>query len=90
MERRGEGAALRLRAVDDETASGVNPAWTPVERFAHDHLDKLLEIIKRTRETTGVTPMAWKADVDAAFRRIPVIKSHRRFLWVIVQLYGEQ
>ena len=42
------------------------------ERVTHDHLDKLLALLILAKEVLGTIPHLWKADVDAAFRRVPL------------------
>ena len=47
------------------------------EKIAHDHLDDLLRVIAALMENTSVIPSLWKADIDAAFRRVPLDPAHR-------------
>ena len=45
--------------------------------MTHDHLDDLLAGMRQFRILLGELPGLWKADVDAAFRRLPIRKDHR-------------
>ena len=56
----------------------VNGHYQPTVAISHDHLDKLLATMKlHVSAFAGSTPHLWKADVDAAFRRVPVKPAHR-------------
>ena len=45
--------------------------------MTHDHLDDLLTGMRQFRILLGELPGLWKADVDAAFRRVPIKPEHR-------------
>ena len=45
-------------------------------KISHDHLDSLLELVREFKERCGQIPALWKADVNAAFRRIPLRPDH--------------
>ena len=74
---------VKLRAVDhfswSENRQGlsVNSETSASEKMRHDTLDKLGEVMKRLVKSTGQIPGLFKADVDAAFRRIPICPAHR-------------
>ena len=78
----------KIRSVDDETASGTNGCCIPGERLHNDRLDKLVACIQRFIMLCGSLPTLWKADIDAAYRRVPVMPAHRWLLWVAVYLEG--
>ena len=84
-----DDGSVKLRAVDDETANGNNGACQPQEQLWHDSIDELLAIIARTQCASGQIPKLWKADVDSAFRRIPIKAAHRHLMWVVVRENGE-
>ena len=44
--------------------------------MSHDHLDSLLQLLRLVFMLTGVVPWLWKADIDAAFRRVPLMGAH--------------
>ena len=48
----------------------------PVE-IHHDHLDQLAVAMRRYRELCGRLPGLLKADIDAAYRRVPLNPQHR-------------
>ena len=74
---------VKLRAVDHFSWSvqrqglSVNSETSASEKMRHDTLDKLGEVMKSLVRSTGQIPGLFKADVDAAFRRIPICPAHR-------------
>ena len=76
--------SLKVRAVDDCTGSGLNATTAPGEKLHHHHLDQLLAVAAAVRATDMEIPMLWKADIDAAYRRIPVMPEDRELLHVAV------
>jgi hypothetical protein len=77
-----EDGELKVRAVYNFTGSGVNEATVPTEKLKCDALDALLALIKEAGEAMGVQLEMWKADIDSAFRRLPVKAAHRDLAWV--------
>ena len=61
------------RQVKEESINGhcVLP-----DKVSHDHLDSLLQLLRLVFSLTGVVPWLWKADIDAAFRRVPLMGAH--------------
>ena len=84
-----ENGEVKLRAVDDETASGTNPACRPQEKLHNDQPDAFASVIARLVAVTGCLPHLWKADVDAAYRRVPVRADHRWLVWIAFLLNGQ-
>ena len=81
---RGDGS-VKIRAIDnfswspaerrrDESANGHTVA---LEKMEHDTLDDLLAALRCFRMKTGELPGLMKADIDAAFRRVPVCPEDR-------------
>ena len=58
----------KIRAVDDESAAGINPACAASERLKLDGLDKLIALVRHFVVVSGCVPELFKADIDAAFR----------------------
>jgi len=50
-----------------------------VEKLRCDTLDALFKVLALLAESTDVPLQLFKADVDAAFRRIPIAPGHRQF-----------
>ena len=59
------------------------------EKVQHDHLDSLVNASRMFLEATGEVPALWKADVDAAFRRVP-LRPHERWAAAVVFKEGDQ
>jgi len=68
--------------VDNLTASGVNPCTGAAEKLRCDTIDVLLELLAFMNEKLKVKFAFLKADIDSAFRRVPLRPEHRRFAHV--------
>ena len=79
-----EDGAPKIRVVDDESRGGVNAACQPVERLQLDGADVLVDAIRYFRDRHGHAPALFKADVDSAYRRIPIAPEHR---WAAYSTY---
>ena len=79
----------KLRAVDDESACGTNSTSEPTAKLHCDSADELVRTALLLQLLTGETPHFWKADVDKAFRRVPVAPEHRWLLYVAFTHQGE-
>ncbi len=55
----------------------VNGHTVPAEKMSHDTLDTLAMTMKKFVSKVGCVPGLLKADIDAAFRRIPIRPQHR-------------
>ena len=67
------GKMARKRKIK---AASINGHCVPSESLHHDHLDVLLATMARAKQLMGGTPAMFKADIDSAFRRIPICKEH--------------
>ena len=72
----------KLRPVDDFSRSGCNAATFPGEKLVYESLDHFLAAIRMASVCLGISLSMWKADIDSAYRRIPVLPAHRQFAWV--------
>ena len=77
-----EDGSTKLRLVDDMSRSMVNEATQPQERLRYDGVDLLCTACRLFRSHAGVSPHLWKADIDSAYRRVPLRASHRRLAMV--------
>ena len=77
-----EDGSERMRLVDDKSRSLINGATQPRERLRHEAIDDLFGACKAFVERVGEAPGLWKADIDAAFRRVPLTPAHRAFAWI--------
>jgi hypothetical protein len=84
-----DDGSIKLRAVDDETGCGLNGATDPTEKLHNEHIDMLLQITALTWKQTGVAPSFWKADIDSAFRRVPIAVGDRDLVWVAIKHEGQ-
>ena len=76
--------SIKVRAVDNFTESMCNPCTKPTEKLRNDTLDLFFEVLRMLSKKLGVAvPLRmFKADIDAAFRRVPLLPEHRRFAYV--------
>lgn len=77
-----EDGSEKLRLVDDMSRSRINAASQPTERLGHEAIDALFGTCKAFVTRVGEAPGLWKADIDAAFRRVPLLPEHRALAWV--------
>ena len=81
---RSDGS-VKIRPVDHFSWSGcdrqkensVNGHTAPREKLSHETLDELAVAMKHFVGAVGETPGLVKADIDAAFRRVPIRPDHR-------------
>ena len=75
---------MKVRAVDNFTESMGNPCTQLTEKLRCDTLDMFLEVLRALSARLGVgVPLGmFKADIDSAFRRVPIMPEHRRFAYV--------
>ena len=85
VEQRRPDGSLKLRPIDHFSWSkcgkedSVNGHVVPTEKLKHDTLDRLEALLRLFVHETGEVPALIKADIDTAFRRIPVAPGQR---WV--------
>ena len=71
---------MRVRAVDDLTRTKVNGSTSAGEKFRPESVDALYRVARAVAQGTRERIAFFKADIDAAFRRLPAMPVHRRFL----------
>ena len=77
-----EDGTPKVRACDNETESGCNGATQPTEKLRCDGVDWVCALAA-TLHSFGVKCMRpWKADVNKAYRRIPVHPDDHWLMWV--------
>eukprot|EP00959_Pyramimonas_sp_CCMP1952_P084138 1759443-Pyramimonas_sp.AAC.1 len=62
--------------------SRINAASQPTERLGHEAIDALFGTCKAFVARVGEAPGLWMADINAAFRRVPLMPEHCAFAWV--------
>jgi hypothetical protein len=87
-----EDGSIKLRAVDHLSysaplcgqkrtrhqvkADSLNGHCQLAEKVTHDHLDGIAAGMRLFIQNIGEVPHLWKADIDAAFRRVPLRPAH--------------
>ena len=71
---------IKIRAIDDASASGLNGCCKPTEKLFCNNLDDLTEIAKLRHKQGEKKLCFWKADIKAAFRRIPISAEQRHLM----------
>jgi len=66
----------RKRSRNQIKEHSINGHCSVPAKVSHDHLDSLLQLLRVVFAKTGVVPWLWKADIDAAFRRVPLMGTH--------------
>lgn len=56
---------------------GVNACCEQEEKLGNDGVDMLFQAARAFTEQVGQTPSLFKADIDSAYRRIPIKPSDR-------------
>ena len=69
--------APKIRVVDDESRGGINSACQPAERLLLDGADILVDALRCYHDRHGHAPALFKADIDSAYRRVPIAPEHR-------------
>ena len=88
---------VKYRAIDhgswapgkEGRQESVNGHTSIADSICHHTLDNLGAALVAYFACTGEVPHLYKADIDAAFRRIPVRSDHRRFCGIAFKYNGE-
>ena len=82
-----EDGSLKLRAIYDLSRSGVNACTEAVEKLSYDSIDALFAVSRSFMQQGR--PIAFlKADIDAAYRRVPIDPRHRWAAGVMFKYNG--
>ena len=68
----------KVRAVDNMTESKVNQSTAAQEKLKYSTLDWLFVSMQRMMRDLACPLSMWKADIDCAYRRLPLLPEHRR------------
>ena len=79
----------RKRTRKEVKNGSVNGHYQPTCPITHDHLDDLLSAMQLQTSLCDEVPWLWKADVDAAFRRVPLCEAHKWAAGVAYLYKGE-
>ena len=83
-----EDGTTKVRAVNNFTESKRNACTAPTEELMYDTLDAFFEVLKIAAEKLEADLEMFKADIDSAFRRIPIAPSHREFAYIAFKYKG--
>lgn len=75
--------SVKVRPIDDMTRSGCNAATASGEKLRYENLDVFFRGMRAMHKSVGPDLKAWKADIDSAFRRIPLLPAHRQHAHVV-------
>ena len=78
----------RKRSRAEMKAESINGHYTFKSMVEHDHLDQLLDLLRLVHEKLGVVPSLWKADIDAAYRRLPISPEHAWAAGIVYMFEG--
>ena len=59
-----------------QKAASVNGFCTPTEHLHHNHLDAMMVYVQKFLLLVGIVPGLFKADMDSAYRRVPIDVDH--------------
>ena len=79
----------KVRPVDDLSASMINPATAPTEKLKCDRLDDLHESMRDMAADAQSPLVLYKADIDAAYRRVCIEPDQMQFAAVVFRYKGE-
>jgi hypothetical protein len=79
----------KLRAIDDLSANGVNGCAQAEGKTRVDAIDQLVRCAVLLKMSSGRSVAFWKADIDAAFRRVPVQEKDKWAAWVAFLYKGQ-
>ena len=82
----GVGQMARKRKIKAESLNGH---CVPRESIHHDHLDVLMQAMTVGKELSGRTYGMFKADIDSAYRRIPIMAHHLWACWIAFMCGGD-
>ena len=78
----------RTRAVDDMTEMQMNSTCEQADKAVNGSVVHLVWMILMFLGA-GLHPLMWKRDISNAFRRLPVLKEHVCFAWVVWMHLGD-
>ena len=79
----------KYRAVDDFTRSHMNACTRPTEKLSCDTLDAVFRTLRELSVKLDGPLAMFKADIDAAFCRLPIAASQRRFAKIVFLHHGK-
>jgi len=77
------------KSKQQKKLSSVNSAYDTDETITHETLDDLAHTMKRFHNIFGCAPGLYKADIDSAFRRIPIKVQDRWASGIAMKVDGQ-
>ena len=68
--------------------SGCNEATATSEKLTYESMDLFLQTIREMEQRVGKELSFWKADIDSAFRRIPIRPQDREYSYIAFRYNG--
>ena len=84
-----QAGAPKYRAVDDFTRSHMNACTRPTEKFSCDTLDSVFRTLRELSVKLDCPIAMFKADIDAAFHRVPIGAGQWRFAKIVFRHIGK-
>ena len=84
----GPDGAPKFRAVDDFTRSHMNACTEPTEKLSCDTLDAVVRTLRELSLKLDCPISMFKADIDSAFRRVPIAAEQRRYGRIVFKHRG--
>ena len=83
--------SIKIRAIDDETLSGVNSCTQGGDKIRCSGMDALIRAVHAYSYYDGGFKKLglWKADIKSAYRRVPIRPDHRWLSWVALVVDGQ-
>ena len=75
--------AVKIRAIDDETDSGLNLATEGGGKISCDGIDALITAAHLYSKAWEKGLSSWKADIKSAYRRPPIRADQRWLAWIV-------
>ena len=86
----GKDGAPKYLAVDDFTHSHMNASTQPTEKLFCVTLDSVFRTLRELSLKLKCPIAMFKADIDAAFPRVPIAAAQRRLDKIIFRHNGER
>ena len=80
--------SIKIRPIDDMRRSKVNAATCASEKLKCDTIDALMDAMRATALAAQEEIGLFKADIDSAYRRVPILPRDRDLAYVVYMFEG--